>query len=98
MAEIINKTCSSELKKLTKSAVVHFIKGMNGFEEWSNNHLANFVIFATYVHHNNSRFTLSLIDQQQRGVPFSEVQFVMKKTLCVFYGGHERHHVRECCS
>ena len=85
MAEIINKTCTSELKKLTKNAVVHFIKGVNDLDQWSKNYLASFVMFATCVHHDNKRFSLSLIDQQQRGVPCYDVQFVTENNSVCFF-------------
>ena len=57
---------------------MRFAKGMNDFDEWSTNCLANFVMIDAHVHRNKSRFTLSLIHQQQRGVTCSEVHFVTK--------------------
>ena len=40
---------------------MRFAKGMNDFDEWSTNCLANFVMIDAHVHRNKSRFTLSLI-------------------------------------
>ena len=85
MAEVVNQLCSKDLKHKTKHAVLHYLEEKDCMDEWGSNYLSSFVIFATYVHHNSTRFPLSLIDQHERGVPCAELEFVTKAaTVCFF--------------
>ena len=85
MAEVVNKLCSKDVKQKTKLAVLHYLNEKDCMDEWGSNYLSSFVTFATCVHHNSTRFPLSLIDQHERGAPCTEVEFVTKSaTVCFF--------------
>ena len=85
MAEIVNARCSPELKARTRSADTYFINKIGDLGEWCDNYTNNFVIFATYVHHNKDRFPLSLIDQHKRVILPSQVHFTTKEVIVGFF-------------
>ena len=99
MAEVVNKLCSKDVKLKTKLAVLHYLNEKDCMDEWGSNYLSSFVTFAICVHHNSTRFPLSLIDQHERGMPCTEVEFVTKTaTTCFFKRNHERHNLHACCN
>ena len=83
MAEVVNKLCSKDAKLKTKLVILHYLNEKDCMDEWGSNYQSCFVTCATHAHHNDTRFTLSLIDQHERGAPCAEVKFVTKTaTMC----------------
>ena len=84
MAEVINKKFTKEMKK-SNDAIHHYINEKSCQDETGKNYIRCLVSLTTFVQPNSKRFPLSLIDQRNRGVKSSDVEFVTEEAVVCYF-------------